>query len=183
MFPIRINLVISLYDMYHRTEGKTRILKWTMVTQHCISLLLLPPANEVWCKVICLQVCVCQQGGGVWSRGDAWSRGSGLGSGVWSQGGACSQGVPGLGGLVPGGAWSLGGAWWRPPGWLLHPTGMHSCFEMFVVRDSFLDICDLIDQFSLLFVWGQWALHVFENLLCRYLCHITKNVRLDQSLF
>ena len=26
--------------------------------------LLLPPANEVWGKVICLQACVCQQGGG-----------------------------------------------------------------------------------------------------------------------
>ena len=32
---------------------------------------LLPPANEVWGKVICLQVCVCPQGG-VCSRGGAW---------------------------------------------------------------------------------------------------------------
>ena len=37
-------------------------------------LFLLPPANEVWGKVICLQVCVCPQGG-AWSRwGGAWWR-------------------------------------------------------------------------------------------------------------
>ena len=30
--------------------------------------LYLPPANEVWGKVICLQVCACPRGG-VWSRG------------------------------------------------------------------------------------------------------------------
>ena len=57
---------------------------------------LLPPANEVWGKVICLQVCVCPRGG-------AWSGGC-L---VW-------------GGLVPWGAWSQGGAWSRGclvPGW------------------------------------------------------------------
>ena len=41
-----------------------------------------PPANEVWGKVICLQVCVCPQegylvqgGGGAWSQRGAWSRG------------------------------------------------------------------------------------------------------------
>ena len=50
---------------------------------------LLPPANEVWGKVICLQVCVCPRGGGVWSREGAW---------FWGRSG-------------PGGAWSLGGVW------------------------------------------------------------------------
>ena len=71
------------------------------------SRVLLPPANEVWGKVICLQVSVCPQGG-------AWS------------GGAWSRGVPG-----PGGTWSWGSALWRPPGTATaaggtHPTGMHS---------------------------------------------------------
>ena len=51
-----------------------------------------PPANEVWGKIICLQVCVCPQGG-------AWSRGECL--------------IP-VGCLVPGGCLVLGGAWWRP---------------------------------------------------------------------
>ena len=62
--------------------------------------LLLPPANEVWGKVICLTACVCPRGG-VWSGGDAWSQGMpGLG-GAWSQGGACLVGC--LVGGVPGG--------------------------------------------------------------------------------
>ena len=60
---------------------------------------LLPPANEAWGKVICLQVCVCP-------RGVAW-----LGAGCLVLGGACSggclfRGVPG-----PRGVWSQGGAW------------------------------------------------------------------------
>ena len=84
--------------------------------------ILLPPANEVWGKVICLQACVCPQwGGGLPGLG---------GSAPW--GGACFQrgGVPGLGGcLLPGGlllggacsrgGGAAGGVWWRPPGRLL----------------------------------------------------------------
>ena len=46
--------------------------------------LFLPPGNEVWGKVIYLQVCVCSQGG------------------AWSQGGCLVWGVPGLGALVKG---------------------------------------------------------------------------------
>ena len=59
---------------------------------------LLPPANEVWGKVICLQVCVCPRGGGlvpggclvlgvVWSRGCLVLGGSGPGEGglVWER--------------------------------------------------------------------------------------------------
>ena len=62
---------------------------------------LLPRANELWGKLICLQVCVSPQGG-------AWS------------GGAWSRGVPGPRGcLVPGGGLVPGDAWWRPPRWLL----------------------------------------------------------------
>ena len=67
----------------------------------------LPPANEVWGKVICLQVCVCPQGecllpGGA-SSGGVWFGGCLL------LGGACS------GGCLLRGVWSRGVAWWRPP--------------------------------------------------------------------
>ena len=74
----------------------------------------LPPANEVWGKVICLHVYTClsfcpQGGGGAWSRGGPGGEGSG-----------------------PGGflvetlrkATAAGGT---------HPTGMHSCFSIFVI--------------------------------------------------
>ena len=78
----------------------------------------LPPANEVWGKVIFSQVCVKNSvhRGSAWSwGGGAWSwEGSGLG-GVWS-GGVWSGGVPG--GDPPGMATAAGGT---------HPTGMHSC--------------------------------------------------------
>ena len=65
----------------------------------------LPPANEVWGKVICLQVCVCPQGvgvagpGGLPGPGGAWSRGMPCpgGGGAWSQGGL----VPGEVGASP----------------------------------------------------------------------------------
>ena len=101
----------------------------------------LPPANEVWGKVICLQVCVCQQGGACF--GGVWSGGSGAG---WVPG---PRGVPALGGACSRGVWPLGGAWSLgvpgPRGCLLpggclvgtprtatavagtHPTRMHSC--------------------------------------------------------
>ena len=66
---------------------------------------MLPPANEVWGKVICLQVCVCPQGG-------------------------CR--VPQGGCLVLGGLLSGGPGGDPPPGTATaaigtHPTGMHSC--------------------------------------------------------
>ena len=80
----------------------------------------LPPANEVWGKVIFSQACVKNSV----HRGGAWFRGGYLlpGGVAWSQE-RC---------LVWGGAWSQGGAWWRPPGTATaagdtHPTGMHSC--------------------------------------------------------
>ena len=59
---------------------------------------LLPPANEVWGKVICLQVCVCPRGGGS-GPGRVPGPGRGLG-GAWSWG--CL--VRGEGGLVWEGA-------------------------------------------------------------------------------
>ena len=63
---------------------------------------LLPPANEVWGKVMCLQVCVCPEGGAC-----SCSRGvcSGVCSSVCSGGG----GVPGGDEAptpAPGGVWS-----------------------------------------------------------------------------
>ena len=101
--------------------------------------LLLPPANEVWGKVIFSQACVKNSV----HRGDACSRVGavpapggvpGLGGGACSQGGACSRGgacslgsclalgVPALEGVPgrdpPGTATAVGGT---------HPTGMHSC--------------------------------------------------------
>ena len=78
-------------------------------------LTLLPPENEVWGKVICLQVCVCVSTG-VPGPGGVWSQG------VSGAGGAWSQGVPGPGGYLvetPRTATAAGGT---------HPTGMHSCF-------------------------------------------------------
>ena len=53
------------------------------------TLYLLPPANEVWGKVTCLQACVCPRGVCAWSRG----------------------GLYGPGGLT----WCGGSSWWRPP--------------------------------------------------------------------
>ena len=60
----------------------------------------LPPANEVWGKVIFSQACVKNpwSGGGAWSWGGAWSGG--------------------MFGDPPGTATAAGGT---------HPTGMHSC--------------------------------------------------------
>ena len=90
---------------------------------------LLPPANEVWGKVIFSEVCVKN-------------------SVHWGE--SAAGGMPSPGGMVPGGAWSSRGAWsrdeclvrgdlvqgrgyvWRPPmtataAGCTHPTGMHSC--------------------------------------------------------
>ena len=69
----------------------------------------LPPANEVWGKVICLQVCICPQGGRL------------VLGGCLIPGGAWSRGVPGPGGCLvetPRTATAAGGT---------RPTGMHSC--------------------------------------------------------
>ena len=68
--------------------------------------LFLPPTNEVWGKVICLQVCVCPQRGCL-----------------------VLGGVPGLGGAwwrPPRTATAADGT---------HPTGMHSCYgRLFILR-------------------------------------------------
>ena len=65
---------------------------------------LLPPANEVWGKVIFLHLSVILfTGGCLVPRGDAWSRGS-----AWSGGGGCLVAEAGL--LPGGGAWSRGSA-------------------------------------------------------------------------
>ena len=69
---------------------------------------LLPPANEVWGKVIFSQACVKNfvHRGGAWSGGAAWSRG-----GAWFRGVPGSRGclvlgaVPGPGGPGPGCVW------------------------------------------------------------------------------
>ena len=107
--------------------------------------LLLPPANEVWGKVICLQACVCPQGG-AWSWGRGWGcmvpggcllRGGGGPGGVYGPRGCLlpgggvhgPRGVPAPGGcvcmllgdawprgcLLPGGCAWSGSTWRRPP--------------------------------------------------------------------
>ena len=65
----------------------------------------LPPANEVWSKVIFLHLFV------ILFTVEGLVRGGGL-----LLGGACSRGVPALDGGMPAPG---GGAWWRPPGQLL----------------------------------------------------------------
>ena len=87
---------------------------------------LLTPANEVWGKVICLQVCVCPQGGS--ASGGAFSGGVPGPRGCLLLGGAWCMGVSALGGclvgggcLVPGmGAWSQGVS---APGGMSGPGG------------------------------------------------------------
>ena len=108
--------------------------------------LFLPPANEVWGKVICLQACVCPQGGSAWSGGRMHGPGGGcmvLG-GAWSGGGAWSRGV----------AWSGGGVAWSrgcmvrgggvpggdPPRWLLL-WAVHILLECILFGIIFADDC------------------------------------------
>ena len=104
------------YHTFQQANSRVKIGKEKM---------LLPPANEVWGKVICLQVCVCPRGG-------AWFQGVPGPGGVPASscgGGACSRGVwPGecLGETPPRSrhpqtATAAGGT---------HPTGMHSCLYM-----------------------------------------------------
>ena len=85
----------------------------------------LPPANEVWGKVICLQACVCPQwggvvhgpGGGAWS---CWVHGPG-GVMVYGPGGCLVETFP------PTTATAAGST---------HPTGMHSCCQsVYLPRD------------------------------------------------
>ena len=117
---------------------------------------LLPPANEVWGMVICLQVSICPQGMCP-LRGCAWSGAVPAPGGVWFQGampapggGGWSQGVPTPGGglvpresLVPRGSgswaiWFLGVSGPRgylvetPPGRLLLQT-VHILLECILV--------------------------------------------------
>ena len=98
--------------------------------QHSLTLhVFLPPTNEVWGKVICLQVCVCPQGGawswGLPSLGGAWSQGCLLpgesGPEGWLLlGGSGPRGVPGLGGVPgPGGSGPGGVPGGDPLRWLL----------------------------------------------------------------
>ena len=94
---------------------------------------LLPPANEVWGKIIFLHLSVILF---TWGEG---GNGCLVPGGVWSwvcllRGGVpVPRGVPAPGGcLLPGGCLVWGGAWWRTPQMAtaasgMHPTGMYSC--------------------------------------------------------
>ena len=85
--------------------------------------------NEVG-KVMFLQVSVCPQWGG------AWSRGSLVGGGSWSGGVPGPRGVPGLGVAWFGEVGIPACTEADPPGETAtavdgtHPTGMHSCFAL-----------------------------------------------------
>ena len=52
------NIVLEFNNI--RLVSEVYILKYNM---YSLKKCFLPPANEVWCKVICLQACVCPQGG------------------------------------------------------------------------------------------------------------------------
>ena len=119
------------------------VLQFVYLSEQCASFppegneIFLPPANEVWGRVICLQACVCPQGGcllpgGVCSGGVCSQEGCLFwgGRGVSAPGG---MGVSAPGGLLRGDV--RGGTWWRPPttataAGATHSTGMHSCFKI-----------------------------------------------------
>ena len=104
------------------------VVKLTSISDFSI-LSSLPPANEVWGKVIFSQACVKN------------SVHRGRGCLVWGRGVPGARGVPGPGGpgpggcLVPGGgSWSWGVPGGDPPRTATaaggtHPTGMHSCLR------------------------------------------------------
>ena len=97
-----------LYDLFRKSSNWTRRSGLGSMA-YC----LLPPANEVRGKVICLQVCVCPQGGCL-VPGGVWSQGVPGPGGAWSWG-CLVPGVPDLGGcLVPGGC-LVGGLVETPP--------------------------------------------------------------------
>ena len=98
--------------------------KFSVYVLKNISLVFLPPADEVWGEVMCLQVCVCPRG---WVPGPGGVRSQ-------SEGGAWSRGV-GVGCLVLRTVSGPEGAWWTPPktataAGSTYPTGMHSCLKM-----------------------------------------------------
>ena len=123
-----------LLQMHNGSGGWFNYLNWTQ--KHLFPIYSgwqsLPPANEVWGKVIFSEACVKNsvRGGVPGSRG-VWSRGCGP-----REGGP--GGMPGRG-VVPGGCpvWVVSGPGGvpggDPPGTATaaggtHPTGMYSCF-------------------------------------------------------
>ena len=132
----------------------------------------LPPANEVWGRVIFLHLFVILfTGEGAWSQGGPGPggvpapRGEVPGWGVCSQGGCLVSG----GCLLPGGAWSLGGclvlggAWWRPPdgyccGWYAsYWNAFLLCKILLLVR-----ICQDLDSTEL-----TWIFDIYSRVLCK----------------
>ena len=96
----------------------------------------LPPTNEVWDKVICLQVCVCPQGG-VWSWGVPHPQVVPGPRGVSGpRGGAWSRRVPG-----PRGVWSWGVPGGDTPGRLLL-RAVRILLECILVYIYVLHVCD-----------------------------------------
>ena len=117
----------------------------------------LPPANEVWGKVIFSQACVKNSVHG----------GGSVPGGCLVLEGVCSWGVPGL-----------GGAWWRPPGMATaaggtHPAGIHSCY-ISIYRSDYHSI---IFPSKLTALQKYYIIRVF--LIKSYrICRICRNFRL-----
>ena len=170
--PVSRTVTLDLLRTYFLVMSLSQLVSMKISIQFYRSLFI-PPANEIWGKVICLQACVCPQGGCLVPGGACSERGL-----VW--GGACSWGIWSGGCLVlggcllpggsgPGGMPAPGGAWWRPPTpWMAtaaggtHPTGMHSCYRC-RHRSRSLSV---------------WTLHY--SLLCFHLDYIYTGSRLQR---
>ena len=157
-----------------------------------VSKFFLPPANEVWGKVIFSQASVilfmgrghARPGGmpGGWAQGGTYGRGCawpGVGVCAW-QGGIHSQGQECVCGGVAGGRTWLEGACMGETATAeggTHPTGMHSCKTIFsvfaqpywsILRKSLIIFSHFISQSGRC----SWKLHGIELKLSLFYCNI-----------
>ena len=102
----------------NKTSEMQLILLGFVVTNCCDNLLskLLPPANEVWGKVMFLHLCVILFTGGSASRGGLHPGGSASRAGLHRKGRGLGRSLPKSD--TTGRGQQAGGT---------HPTGMHSC--------------------------------------------------------
>ena len=118
--PLNVILVISIVTWQDESliefySGE--YVKFWPILQQYSSHKLLPPANEVWGKVIFLHLFVILFTGGMPGPGGGVWLGGLLPGGCLILGGSAPRGVSAPGG-VPGpgeGCLLPGGAWWRPP--------------------------------------------------------------------
>ena len=122
---VQIHIFFVNYPYYHAGEGYMQVKVTGIGKEITIKLKrLLPPANEVWGKVIFSQACVKNSVHG----GEGGAIPACIAGGIP----AClAAGLQGWGGVLPGGL--LRGI--TPPPWTAtaaggtHPTGMHSCLK------------------------------------------------------